>query len=247
VASRGCRECLRVKNPDNGSAFRKTSGVHERAKLSADRTQRRSISKRPAARRAWSWRFQRVDARCENCLNARAGVVRCVHVELASQRRDRARILHNAVKPSAPLRRESGEHMKQVIHTLRVQARRRGLFEITHDVRGWVSAQQIDDGMLTLFCRHTSASLLVQENAAPAARADIENFFARLAPEGGSYTHDDEGPDDMPAHLRTALTQVHLSIPVSGGRPMLGTWQGIYLFEHRAVPTVREIVLHLTG
>ena len=98
-----------------------------------------------------------------------------------------------------------------------------------------------------MFCRHTSASLLIQENAAPAARADIETFFARLAPESGSYTHDDEGPDDMPAHLRTALTQVQLTIPVSAGQPMLGTWQGIYLFEHRAVPTVREIVLHLIG
>jgi secondary thiamine-phosphate synthase enzyme len=137
--------------------------------------------------------------------------------------------------------------MKQGIHTLRVQAQRRGLFEITHDVRRWVAAQQIEDGLLTLFCRNTSASLLIQENAAPAARADIEAFFARLAPEGGPYAHDDEGPDDMPAHLRTALTQVQLSIPVSGGQPMLGTWQGIYLFEHRAVPTVREIVLHVIG
>ena len=137
--------------------------------------------------------------------------------------------------------------MKQAIHTLRAQAPRRGLFEITAVVRRWVAGQQIDTGILTLFCRHTSASLLIQENAAPAARADIETFFARLAPESGSYTHDDEGPDDMPAHLRTALTQVQLTIPVSASQPMLGTWQGIYLFEHRAVPTAREIVLHLIG
>lgn len=137
--------------------------------------------------------------------------------------------------------------MKQAIHTLRARAPRRGLFEITADVRRWVAGQQIESGLLTLFCRHTSASLLIQENAAPAARADLEAFFARLAPEGGMYTHDDEGPDDMPAHLRTALTQTHLAIPVSQGVPMLGTWQGIYLFEHRAAPTTREIVLHLMG
>ena len=137
--------------------------------------------------------------------------------------------------------------MQQAIHTLRVQAPRRGLFGITGDVQRWVAAQAIETGILTLFCRHTSASLLIQENAAPAARADIEIFFSRLAPEGAAYTHDDEGPDDMPAHLRTALTQVQLTIPVSGRQPMLGTWQGIYLFEHRAVPTVRQIVLHLIG
>ena len=137
--------------------------------------------------------------------------------------------------------------MQQAIHTLRVQAPRRGLFGITGDVQRWVAAQAIETGILTLFCRHTSASLLIQENAAPAARADIETFFSRLAPEGAAYTHDDEGPDDMPAHLRTALTQVQLTIPVSGRQPMLGTWQGIYLFEHRAVPTVRQIVLHLIG
>jgi secondary thiamine-phosphate synthase enzyme len=137
--------------------------------------------------------------------------------------------------------------LKQALHTLRVRAPRRGLFEFTHDVRRWVAAQGIESGILTLFCRHTSASLLIQENAAAEVRADLETFFARLAPEDGSYTHDDEGPDDMPAHLRTALTQVQLSIPVSGGAPLLGTWQGIYLFEHRAVPTERQVVLHLMG
>jgi secondary thiamine-phosphate synthase enzyme len=137
--------------------------------------------------------------------------------------------------------------MKQAVHTLHTRAPRRGLCEITADVRTWVAAQEIETGLLTLFCRHTSASLLIQENAAPAARADLEAFFARLAPVGAMYTHDDEGPDDMPAHLRTALTQTQLTIPVSRGAPMLGTWQGIYLFEHRAAPTTREIVLHLMG
>ena len=102
--------------------------------------------------------------------------------------------------------------------------------------------------MLTLFCRHTSASLLIQENAAPAARRDLETYFARIAPEDASlYTHNDEGPDDMPAHLRTALTQTQLSIPVQSGRMMLGTWQGIYLFEHRRDPSERQIVMHLVG
>ncbi len=95
--------------------------------------------------------------------------------------------------------------------------------------------------------RHTSASLLIQENAAPAARRDLERFFARVAPEGNGYEHDDEGPDDMPAHLRAALTQVHLSIPLVSGELQLGTWQGIYLFEHRRRPTPRSIALHLIG
>jgi secondary thiamine-phosphate synthase enzyme len=101
--------------------------------------------------------------------------------------------------------------------------------------------------LLTLFCRHTSASLLIHENAAPAARRDTEEFFARLAPEGAGYEHDDEGPDDMPAHLRTALTATQLSIPVIRGRLALGTWQGVYLFEHRRGAHRREIALHLVG
>jgi secondary thiamine-phosphate synthase enzyme len=138
--------------------------------------------------------------------------------------------------------------MKQTLHVLRVHPRRRGLTEFTDEVRHWVSRQGISSGMLTLFCRHTSASLLIQENAAPAVRRDLEKFFDDLAPEGeGRYEHDDEGPDDMPAHLKTALTHVHLCIPVMDGGPMLGTWQGIYLFEHRDRPSVREIVLHLSG
>jgi secondary thiamine-phosphate synthase enzyme len=134
------------------------------------------------------------------------------------------------------------------MHVLRVRATRRGLLEITRDVRHWVDQQEIAEGLLTLFCRHTSASLLIQENAAPAVRRDLEKFFDDLAPEGaGLYEHDDEGPDDMPAHLKTALTQVQLSVPVMQRKLMLGTWQGIYLFEHRDRPSTREIVLHLVG
>ena len=138
--------------------------------------------------------------------------------------------------------------MPQAQHILRVAARQRGLHEFTGDVRRWVEQQSVKSGLLTLFCRHTSASLLIQENAAPAVRRDLQKFFDELAPEGaGLYEHDDEGPDDMPAHLKTALTQVQLSIPVMEGRLMLGTWQGIYLFEHRDRPSAREIVLHLAG
>ena len=138
--------------------------------------------------------------------------------------------------------------MKQRMHVLRLRAGRGGLLEITAEVRRWVEQQQAVEGLLTLFCRHTSASLLIQENAAPAVRRDLEKFFDALAPEGaGLYEHDDEGLDDMPAHLKTALTQVHLSVPVMDGKLMLGTWQGIYLFEHRDQPSAREIVLHLAG
>ena len=142
----------------------------------------------------------------------------------------------------------SFQPLRQVMHVLKVRAKRRGLLEITDEVRQWVGSQHVSSGMLTMFCRHSSASLLIQENAAPAVRRDLEKFFDGLAPEGaGLYEHDDEGPDDMPAHLKTALTQVHLSVPVMDGRLMLGTWQGIYLFEHRDRPSSREIVLHLVG
>ena len=138
--------------------------------------------------------------------------------------------------------------MKQAMHLLRVGAKRRGLHEFTSEVGAWVGQQGISSGMLTLFCRHTSASLIIQENAAGAVRRDLEKYFDELAPEGeGLYEHDDEGPDDMPAHLKTALTQVQLSVPVMQGKLMLGTWQGIYLFEHRDSAPAREIVLHLTG
>jgi secondary thiamine-phosphate synthase enzyme len=123
-----------------------------------------------------------------------------------------------------------------------------GLQEITGEISRWAGDQKLSEGLLTIFCRHTSASLLIQENAAPAARADLEAYFSRIAPEDPSlYAHDDEGPDDMPAHLRAALTQVQLNIPVIGGRLALGTWQGIYLFEHRRRPHRRSLALHLIG
>ena len=138
--------------------------------------------------------------------------------------------------------------LRQSFTTLEVRAAAPGLHEITGEVGRWLAHSDIRDGLLTLFCRHSSASLLIQENAAPAARRDLESYFARIAPEGPSlYTHNDEGPDDMPAHLRAALTQTQLAIPVRGGRMMLGTWQGIYLFEHRRDPPSRQIVLHLVG
>lgn len=138
--------------------------------------------------------------------------------------------------------------MRQATGTIEFSTERQGLLEVTGRVSSWVSAQEMDEGLLTIFCRHTSASLLIQENAAPEARADLEAYFARIAPEDPSaYEHSDEGPDDMPAHLRTALTQVQLSIPLIGGRLALGTWQGIYLFEHRHRPHRRTLALHLLG
>lgn len=124
---------------------------------------------------------------------------------------------------------------------------RQGLLAVTDDIADWLAAQGIADGLLTIFCRHTSASLTVNENAAPAVRRDMERYFNALAPESRSYEHDDEGPDDMPAHLKTALTQVSLSIPVRDGRMVLGTWQGVYLFEHRITPHRRSLALHVIG
>jgi secondary thiamine-phosphate synthase enzyme len=138
--------------------------------------------------------------------------------------------------------------MKQAVHRLPITTGGRGLVEITAEVVRWVDGQGLTTGLLTLFCRHSSASLLIQENADPDVRTDLETYFARIAPEErGRYVHDAEGPDDMPAHLRAALTDVSLSIPLIEGRLMLGTWQGIYLFEHRRSPHRRELALHLTG
>jgi secondary thiamine-phosphate synthase enzyme len=131
------------------------------------------------------------------------------------------------------------------VHTLEISTRGQRLYEVTSTISEWVSKQSMQTGLLTIFCRHTSASLLTQENADPTVRSDIEAYFDRLAPEDGPYDHDSEGADDMPAHLKTSLTQVQLSIPVIGGRLVLGTWQGIYLFEQRVRPHRREIVLHL--
>ncbi|MDD3837275.1 MAG: secondary thiamine-phosphate synthase enzyme YjbQ [Phenylobacterium sp.] len=134
------------------------------------------------------------------------------------------------------------------MHHLRVETSGRGLVEITREVRAWAEGQGMRTGLLTLFCRHTSASLVIQENADPDVRADLEAWFEHMAPEApGRYLHDTEGADDMPAHIKAALTGVQLSIPLGGGRLALGTWQGIYLFEHRTAPHRREVVLHLLG
>ena len=123
-----------------------------------------------------------------------------------------------------------------------------GLYEITGEVEGWVHAQAMEAGLLTLFCRHTSASLTIQENADPDVQRDLQTFFERLVKEDPSlYRHTAEGTDDMPAHIRSALTNVQLSVPVAGGRTQLGTWQGIYLFEHRHQPHRRQVSLHLMG
>ena len=138
--------------------------------------------------------------------------------------------------------------MRNVAGTLRFRTQGSGLREITGEVHAWLESHGVTTGLLTLFCRHASASLLIQENAARAVRSDLERYFASIAPEDPRrYQHDDEGSDDMPAHLRTALTGVQLSIPVSAGRLALGTWQGIYLFEHRHRPHEREVALHVIG
>ncbi|RAK51509.1 secondary thiamine-phosphate synthase enzyme YjbQ [Phenylobacterium deserti] len=137
--------------------------------------------------------------------------------------------------------------MRQAARTLTLATAGQGLFEFTREVKAFVAEQAMTTGLLTLFCRHTSASLLIQENADPDVRRDLEDFFASLAPESAAYRHQDEGPDDLPAHLRSALTQVQLSIPLVGGRLALGTWQGVYLFEHRTRPHRREVALHLLG
>ncbi|MES3096138.1 secondary thiamine-phosphate synthase enzyme YjbQ [Sphingomonas aerolata] len=137
--------------------------------------------------------------------------------------------------------------MRQSTTQITIDTRRQGLVDITAPIRRWVDAQAMQSGLLTVFCRHTSASLLIQENAAPEVQTDIEAYFERIAPESSSYLHDDEGPDDMPAHLRAALTQVQLSIPVIDATLALGTWQGIYLFEHRRRPHGRSLALHLIG
>lgn len=138
--------------------------------------------------------------------------------------------------------------LRQFTTSLTFETHGRGLLEITRPVVDWVSEPGLATGLLTLFVRHTSASLLVQENADPDVRGDLDRFFARLVPDGDAlFRHRDEGADDMPAHVRAALTAVQLSIPLSGGRLALGTWQGIYLWEHRVRPHRREIALHLLG
>jgi secondary thiamine-phosphate synthase enzyme len=136
----------------------------------------------------------------------------------------------------------------QSLDELVVETRGRGFTEITGEVRRRVAASGVSRGLCTLHLLHTSASLLIQENADPDVRADLERFFRRLAPDGDRmFVHDAEGPDDMPAHIRTALTTVNLTLPVTGGAPMLGTWQGVHLWEHRTAPHRRRLVIHVLG
>lgn len=138
--------------------------------------------------------------------------------------------------------------MKSAHHILEIGTRGKGLYPFTRDVARWVSSTGVQNGLLTVFVQHTSASLVIQENADPDVVLDLADFFERLAPEDDpSYRHTTEGSDDMPAHIRAALTQTSLSIPVVDGRMTLGTWQGIYLFEHRSAPFRRSVVLHLMG
>jgi secondary thiamine-phosphate synthase enzyme len=137
--------------------------------------------------------------------------------------------------------------MRQALHTLVVQTNGQALYDITRPVQEWTRQQGVGTGLLTLWCRHTSASLTVQENADPDVQADLTDFLRRLVPEGSHYRHSTEGPDDMPAHVKSVLTQTSLAIPVQDGEPTLGTWQAIYLFEHRSSGHSRCIVLHLLG
>lgn len=138
--------------------------------------------------------------------------------------------------------------MKQSHHSLHLRTRGKGLYEVTESLSAWFAGQQVRNGLLTVFIRHTSASLVIQENADPAVQRDLESFLTRLVSEDTSlYEHRTEGPDDMPAHIRSALTQTHLAIPVRDAAMALGTWQGVYLFEHRTAPHDRELLLHLIG
>lgn len=138
--------------------------------------------------------------------------------------------------------------MRQLFHEINVPTRGKGLYVFTPQVRDWVQSSGMSMGLLTLYIRHTSASLLIQENYDPTVQTDLERFLSRLVPEGDPiYDHTLEGEDDMPAHVRSALTQTHLAIPVAQGAPMLGTWQGIYVFEHRRAAQTRSVALHLLG
>ena len=138
--------------------------------------------------------------------------------------------------------------LRQAQHELVVATKGRGMFDVTARLREFLAAQSAADGLLTVFIRHTSASLVVQENADPSVQADLERFFAELVPDGDPrFTHDAEGPDDMPAHVRAALTQTQVSIPVRGGVLALGTWQGVYVYEHRHASHRRSLALHYLG
>ncbi|MFV0279149.1 MAG: secondary thiamine-phosphate synthase enzyme YjbQ [Rhodoblastus sp.] len=137
--------------------------------------------------------------------------------------------------------------LRQASHNLRIATRGQGLVDISAEIAGWLAGIDAQSGLLVAFCRHTSASLVIQENADPSVLRDLARFFARLAPELENYEHASEGPDDMPAHIKAALTQTSLSIPVADGCMALGTWQGVYLFEHRRAPHGRDIALHYIG
>jgi secondary thiamine-phosphate synthase enzyme len=137
--------------------------------------------------------------------------------------------------------------MKQAFHTVTVSTRGPGLYELTDQAADFAAKAGIADGLLTCFIRHTSASLVIQENADPDVQKDLKDFFAWIATSGPRFRHTTEGPDDMPSHIRSALTQVSLSIPLHKGRLALGTWQGLYVFEHRDAPHRREVMLHLIG
>lgn len=138
--------------------------------------------------------------------------------------------------------------MRQINHQVNLRTTGRGLYNFTDQVRQWASTSGITNGLLTLYIQHTSASLLINENYDPDVQDDLERFFARLVPDGDPlFVHTIEGTDDMPAHVRTALTQTHLSIPVLAGALALGSWQGIFLYEHRRVPSSRKVLLHLIG
>lgn len=138
--------------------------------------------------------------------------------------------------------------LRQAQHTLELSTRGRGFTPLHPQVTRWLQEERLKDGLCTLFIQHTSASLLITENADPDVHGDLERFFARLVRDGDPlFAHDAEGPDDMPSHVRAALTQTHLAVPVRGGSMMLGTWQGVYLFEHRLSPHRRRVVLHYLG
>jgi secondary thiamine-phosphate synthase enzyme len=153
----------------------------------------------------------------------------------------------NPVELDIPARHRTFWAMRQATRIIRLETAGRGFYDVTAGLADFLRGARIGEGLLTVFCRHTSASLLIQENADPSVLDDLETVFARLAPEGADYAHDTEGPDDMPAHIRAALTQTQLSIPVIGGALALGTWQGVYLLEHRRRPHRRELALHLIG
>ena len=137
--------------------------------------------------------------------------------------------------------------MRQAFHTLEVPTKGPGLYEITAALEKFIAVEKISDGLITCFIRHTSASLLIQENADPDVQKDLQTFFAHLAKNGMNYRHTAEGPDDMPSHIRSALTATSIGIPLRAGKPALGTWQGLYLFEHRDAPHRREVLVHYIG